>query len=95
MHQRVLVHRRQLRQEVDLVVISDQCHFIGRCKPPNEKRCALLGDLELGPGHGPRAVEHEGQVERGPFGGLWSRRALDFQHCVNLMLGLHGKQLVF
>ena len=90
-----VAHRDERGEELDLVVVGDQGELVGRGEPPDQERRALLGGLELRPGHGPGAVDDQGEVERRPLVCGGRRRRDQLEHGVDAVLALHGEQLVF
>ena len=82
-------------EELDLVVVGDQGELVGWGEPPDQERRALLGGLELRPGHGPGAVDDQGEVKRRPLVGGGRGRRYELEHGVDAVLGLDGQQVVF
>ena len=89
-----VVDRRERRDQVDVLVVGDERELVGRLEAADQERRGLLGDLELRPGHGPGAVDDEGQVQRRPRGTFRSRRRDELEHGVHRVLGLDSEELM-
>ncbi len=65
---------RGLDHDTDLVVVGDDGETVVVVEPADTVDDGLLGQLELLPGHGARAIDDEGEVDRRPAPGLRRRR---------------------
>ena len=94
MRQPGVARGHERRHEIDLVVERDQRELVGGLEPAQQERRALLGGLELGPGHGPGPVDDQGQVQGRPRRVGRGGRSDELQHGVHLVLGLDCEELM-